>query len=143
MRDVAGIARGWVGTPFRHRSSVRGAGCDCLGLVLGVWRERGGTVPDLPPYAPDWVQGTRPGILLEALRRHLTEVPVAQDAPGSILVFRLRPQGPGVHLGIAGAVSPVATVIHAMERIGVVEVPLSAPWRRRLVARLTFPEGID
>jgi len=36
--EVVAAARAWLGTPYRHRASVRGAGCDCLGLLRGVWR---------------------------------------------------------------------------------------------------------
>ena len=28
----------WIGTPYRHQASLKGVGCDCLGLVRGVWR---------------------------------------------------------------------------------------------------------
>jgi NlpC/P60 family putative phage cell wall peptidase len=33
------LARGWIGTPYRHQASLKGVGCDCLGLLRGVWRE--------------------------------------------------------------------------------------------------------
>ena len=29
----------WLGTPYRHQAATLGAGCDCLGLVRGVWRD--------------------------------------------------------------------------------------------------------
>ena len=29
-------ARGWIGTPYVHQASCRGAGADCLGLIRGV-----------------------------------------------------------------------------------------------------------
>src|SRR3569833_631271 len=31
-------ARSWIGTRYRHQGSMKGVGCDCLGLVRGVWR---------------------------------------------------------------------------------------------------------
>jgi NlpC/P60 family putative phage cell wall peptidase len=31
-------ARAFIGTPYRHQASLQGVGCDCLGLVRGVWR---------------------------------------------------------------------------------------------------------
>ena len=31
-------ALSWLGTPYRHQGSRKGVGCDCLGLVMGVWR---------------------------------------------------------------------------------------------------------
>ena len=46
-------ARGWIGTPYRHQASLKGVGCDCLGLVRGVWREVMGEEPEAPPaYRP-------------------------------------------------------------------------------------------
>ena len=29
-------ARTWLDTPFHHQASVKGAGCDCIGLIKGV-----------------------------------------------------------------------------------------------------------
>ena len=37
--DVLAIARAWIGTPYRHQGAVKGVGCDCLGLIRGIWRE--------------------------------------------------------------------------------------------------------
>lgn len=58
--EIVACARGWIGTPFRHQAAVRGAGCDCLGLVRGVWREMCGTVPfTVPAYTSDWSEPQR------------------------------------------------------------------------------------
>ena len=45
---VIAIARSWLGTPYHDQASLRGVGCDCLGLARGVWREVVGrrTIPD-------------------------------------------------------------------------------------------------
>ena len=54
---VVAIARGFIGTPYRHQGSLKGVGCDCLGLIRGVWRELYGVEPEVPaPYAPDWAE---------------------------------------------------------------------------------------
>ena len=60
-RVVIAAARGWLGTPYHDQASVKGVGCDCLGLVRGVWRELYGAEPlPLPPYSRDWGEtGTR------------------------------------------------------------------------------------
>ena len=45
----------WLGTPYVHQMACRGAGCDCLGLVRGVWRGVYGAEPETPPaYSMDW-----------------------------------------------------------------------------------------
>lgn len=36
---IIAIARSWLGTPYHDQASLRGVGCDCLGLARGVWRE--------------------------------------------------------------------------------------------------------
>jgi hypothetical protein len=35
---IVAETRAWIGTPYRHQASLKGVGCDCLGLVRGVWR---------------------------------------------------------------------------------------------------------
>ena len=37
-KDIVAETRDWIGTPYRHQASLKGVGCDCLGLVRGVWR---------------------------------------------------------------------------------------------------------
>ena len=49
-RDVVAAARAWIGTPYRHQASAKGVGCDCLGLVRGVYAEIVGRVPEPPAY---------------------------------------------------------------------------------------------
>ena len=142
--DVVTLARGWIGTPYHHQASRRGAGADCLGLIRGIWRERYGSEAEAPPaYGEDWgVLG--PETLLAAMARHCPMLAV--DAPwsaGQILLFRMRQGAAARHLGILSATSPeaggVARFIHAYQRHGVVESPLSAPWRARVAARFRFP----
>ena len=41
-------ARAWIGTPYHHQAAVKGVGCDCLGLVRGVWRAVYGADPEHP-----------------------------------------------------------------------------------------------
>ena len=54
---IVALARGWIGTPYQHQASLKGVGCDCLGLLRGVWREYSGAEPEsVPPYTPDWAE---------------------------------------------------------------------------------------
>lgn len=136
---AVGIARGWIGTPYVHQGSVKGAGADCLGLIRGVWRELYGTEPEAPPpYTPDWgeIGGGDQGPLLAAALRNLA-VAEAEASPGEVLLFRMRAGAVAKHLGILTGGGD--SFIHAYERHGVVESPLSAPWRARIVARFRWP----
>ena len=47
--EIVEAARAWLGTPYHHQASLRGVGCDCLGLVRGVWRELYGPEPEAAP----------------------------------------------------------------------------------------------
>jgi len=59
-----------------------------------------------------------------------------------VLLFRMRDGAVAKHLGIAGRARSDASFIHAYSGHAVVESPLSLPWRRRIVARFTFPEEL-
>jgi NlpC/P60 family putative phage cell wall peptidase len=130
MSPVVQAARLWIGTPYRHQASLKGAGCDCLGLIRGVWREVHGAEPaPVPPYTPDWSEPSGEERLWDAAARLL---PPGRGGPGDLLLFRVRPGAVAKHLGIQSA--PQA-FIHAMSGHGVLESPLSAPWAARIVAR--------
>jgi NlpC/P60 family putative phage cell wall peptidase len=47
--EVLVRARDWLGTPYRHQASCKGAGTDCLGLLRGIWREIHGQEPRSVP----------------------------------------------------------------------------------------------
>ncbi|MDT8326177.1 MAG: NlpC/P60 family protein [Roseovarius sp.] len=134
-------ARGWIGTPYLHQAACKGAGCDCLGLIRGVWQEVLGVEPERPPaYSMDWSEPARIEALWEAAKRHLRPKAITEEAPGDVLLFRMRDGSVAKHLGVAGRIGAQATFIHAYSGHCVVESPLSAPWRRRIVARFEFPQ---
>jgi NlpC/P60 family putative phage cell wall peptidase len=134
-RAVA-IARGWIGTPYHHQASLKCIGCDCLGLVRGVWRELYGCEAEVAPaYSRDWAEASGIETMLEGARRHFIEVTRNDLAPGDVIVFRLRGGTVAKHAGI---VATAETMIHAMEGCPVAEVALSAWWRRRIAGVFRF-----
>jgi len=138
---IVAAARGWIGTPYRHQAACRGAGCDCLGLVRGIWREVKGAEPERPPaYSMDWAEPARQEALWQAAARHLRAKALRDEAAGDVILFRMREGGIAKHLGIVAETGARATFIHAYSGHGVVETALSTPWRRRIVARFQFPE---
>ena len=138
--DILAEARAWLGTPYRHQASVRGAGCDCLGLLRGVWRALYGAEPEaMPPYTTDWDEVERREVLFRAARRHLREVSVDAALPGDVLLFRMRAGSVAKHLGILSAGAPHPAFVHAYSGHGVVTSSLSAPWRRRIAGAFVFP----
>ncbi len=142
--EIVARARGWIGTPYVHQASCRGAGSDCLGLVRGLWRELFGAEPcAVPAYSRDWDEPARHEVLWRAARRYLLEKPVAARAPGDVVLFRMRAGAVAKHLGVIAQGPPAASFIHAYSGHAVVESPLSAPWARRIVACFEFPERIS
>jgi len=138
---IVAAARGWLGTPYRHQAACRGAGCDCLGLVRGIWREiKGGEPERLPAYSMDWAEPARQEALWQAAARHLAAKALHDEAAGDVILFRMRAGSVAKHLGVVAETGARATFIHAYSGHGVVETALSAPWRRRIVARFQFPE---
>ena len=139
---IARAAEGWLGTPYRHQASCRGAGADCLGLVRGVWREVVGREPErAPAYTPDWSEAGREERLLAGARRWLREIPVERAGTGDVLLFRMRAAGVAKHLGILVGEGPGgARMIHAYSGRGVVASTVGASWRRRIAAAFSFPE---
>ncbi len=133
--QIIRVARSWIGTPYVHQASVKGAGCDCLGLLRGVWRELHGDEPETAlPYSPDWAEATGEETMRDALARHLREIDKRDMAPGDIALFRMLPSGPAKHCGILASNPQGLTLIHARQNTQVSEETLSLLWKRRLVA---------
>lgn len=137
---IVRIARSWIGTPYHHQASRAGVGADCLGLVRGVFRSVYGEEAEVPPaYSPDWGEASGQESLLAAARRNLSVGNIDDLQPGDVLVFRMRRGAIAKH---AGLLVSDTRMVHAVERIGVVEVQLAQRWHRRLVGVFCFP-GIE
>ena len=134
---VVDIARDWLGTPYHDQASRRGAGCDCLGLLRGIWRELlGPETLSVPAYSRDWGETGREEVLAEAAKRVLIRIDVDQAGTGAVVLFRMRSGAIVKHCGILTAPD---RFIHAYERLGVIEEPLTPAWRRRIAFAFLFP----
>lgn len=137
-------ARQWIGTPYCHQASTRGAGTDCLGLIRGVWRALIGPEPLSPPaYTLDWSEPSGEEILMQAAGECLVRRSDLSLSVGNVILFRMRNGAVAKHLGIVSAVGPRPKFIHAYTGHGVVESFLSGPWLRRVVAVYSFPERAE
>lgn len=132
---VLSVAQSWLDTPYRHQSSVKHFGTDCLGLIRGVWCELYGQEPETPPaYSPDWAEETGEETLLNAAHRWLK--PVDKPQPGDALLFRMASHAPCKHIGILAAPD---RILHAYWGKAVVMSYFAPFWQRRHVASFAFP----
>lgn len=133
-------ARSWIGTPYHHQAALKGVGCDCLGLVRGVWREVYGEEPEAPPsYSPDWAERSGRETLMEAAGRHMAAKPKRLAAPGDVVLFRVVASGPAKHAAIIGQDARGLTMIHAYAGYAVKETAYGEAWQKRAAFAFTFP----
>ena len=138
---VVTAARGWLGTPYHDQASLKGVGCDCLGLARGVWRDVVGPEPtSVPPYTRDWGEVSDREVLADNALRWMTTVPRDEATTGDLVLFRMRTGAVAKHCGIL--TSP-ETFIHSYDRLGVIEEHLTDPWRRRIAFAFRYPEKAD
>ena len=136
---VVAVARSWLGTPYHDQASLRGVGCDCLGLARGVWREVVGDEPfPIPHYSRDWGETGPREVLADGARRMMPEIALADTGPGALILFRMTPRAIAKHVGI---LTGPAHFIHAYERLSVVEEVLTPTWRRRIAFAFLFPQS--
>ena len=136
--QIVAAARRYIGTPYHHQGALAGAGCDCLGLIRGVFRDLYGAEPETPPpYTPDWGEtGTRE-FLLEAAGRHLVPLPRGAGGAGDVVIFRLRAQAIAKH---AAVLTGPDRMIHAQSRDRVREVTMNGWWRARVAGEFGWPD---
>ena len=134
---ILAIARSWIGTPYVHQASLKGAGCDCLGLIRGVYTELYGHAPETPPaYSPDWAEETGIEAMRDAARRHLLEIAPHETRPGDVALFRMKANAPAKHAAI---LSTHGRIIHAYQGHAVMEAAIPPGWDRRLAYAFTWP----
>ncbi|BAP88837.1 cell wall-associated hydrolase [Burkholderiales bacterium GJ-E10] len=113
-QDVLTEVRDWLGTPYHHAARVKGAGVDCLMLLLevygraGVFARRGVEVASIPipRYARDIMLHRNEETYLEGIRRYAAEV--MDPAPGNIALWKF-----GRIYSHAGIITDWPAIIHA------------------------------
>lgn len=140
--DIIAEARAWIGTPYAHQACVKGVGCDCLGLVRGVWRALFGHEPERPPpYTRDWAETHGRETLAEAAGRHMIPIAIDRIRPGDVLLFAMKDHSPAKHCAI---LTEPGRMVHSIEAHQVAEVSLwSGLGRRRLRFAFAFPNLTD
>ena len=137
---VITAARAWIGTPYHHQASRLGVGCDCLGLLRGVWRDvLGPEVSSLPAYSPDWGEVRAREVLRDGCSGCLIPVEGAAQ-PGDVVLFRMRSWAIAKHAGILLAPDQM---VHSHSVHGVIAQAITAAWWTRAAFVFRFPDGGD
>ncbi len=140
-RAIIDEALSWVGTPYQHQCSAKHAGCDCLGLVRGIWRELYGAEPTkLPPYTPDWAEAREGEILKTACDHHFDPVALQDARPADILLFRMQAGVQAKHMAVL--IEP-DLIVHAYWGRAVTRSFLAPFWVRRRAYAYSFPNLED
>ncbi len=130
-------AMSWIGTPYQHQCSKKNAGCDCLGLVRGIWRKLYGCEPvQIPPYTPDWAEVGKEETLRDASEHYLDPIAVKNARPGDVLLFRMQAGVPAKHMAVL--IEP-DLIIHAYWGRAVTRSFLAPYWVRRRAYAYSFP----
>lgn len=86
--DFVAEARSWIGTPFRHQAQLKGQGCDCKGLIVGVAAQL--EMPEalcLAARVRNYSTGFKGRELLAGLAASLDRVADAQPADVLAILF--------------------------------------------------------
>ena len=150
MHDRADIyteARRWVGTPYHHHGRAVGQSCDCIGLVLGVGRTLGLTVPT-DKEMPNYSALPHDGMCEKMAGRYLVRQAENADTakPGQVGMFFVTARNIGQHFCIFAWHQPTKrrTMIHAFENgRHVIETGISDFWRKRLIHVYDYRECAD
>lgn len=124
-KQLVEAAREWIGTPFVHTGREKGLGCDCVGLFLGIARERGITTWDDRAYS----RLVDPARLEAGLLQFCRRVRPGRWRAGDILLIAIR--GTPQHVAL---LTEKGTILHAYEGVGVAEHTFAGSWERNALA---------
>ena len=128
---VVAEAKTWLGTPYHHCADIKGAGVDCLMLLVRVYHAVG-LMPatDPRPYAPQWHLHRNDELYLAGLEQHGRELALEEEPQaGDIAVWRF-----GRTFSHAGIVLNEREVLHALKDAR--EVTISDRWSPPLAGRV-------
>jgi len=132
------IARSWKGTPYLAQASLKGVGCDCIGLVRGVFRELYGYEPEERlDYSQDWGDSNGDESLVRVANKYLKPIPLADKGPGDVVAIRWKEDRVAKHVMI---LTDEGRAIHSYTRAPVTEIYLSRWWEDHTIYAFKFPE---
>lgn len=135
--QIVRIAREWIGTPFHHQASVKGVGCDCIGLVRGIFAELYGYMPPVPAYSWDWGDSNGNEDIIAAGFEYMEPVTSSPAMPGDVIAIRWKKGLVAKHVML---LSDFNRAIHAYQGTPVTEVYLNDWWFTKVALVFRFPE---
>ena len=79
----------WLRTPWHHRACIKGAGVDCVFLLVGVFNNVGLTNikdADVPYYPTDIMMHKNEETVIEVIRKYAHAV--TEPLPGDVIVWK-------------------------------------------------------
>jgi len=131
----------WEGTPYAHQGRLKGIGCDCVGLVLGVLQNVGVFSPEtldaLPKnYSPNWHLYSNEQVLLSyveqlgGIEKHPLDM-----VPGDVLCLHY-----GQSTSHSAILLPKNKLIHALVELDKVVIqPITKDYRQRITKVYEVP----
>jgi cell wall-associated NlpC family hydrolase len=122
-------AESWVGTPYKHRTGVKGRGVDCIFFVIACLEASGGLqgrIIKAPNYAKDWGLHRGEELLKKELKRQFPVYELngdfdSQIYSGDIVLYKFGRQSCHAGLYIDGI------VYQCLARCGVRDTSYGSP----------------
>lgn len=144
-QEIVDEAREWLGTKFVHQARIKGMGCDCVGLIIGVGINTG--VLDVNMNSMEvrkfmgYSKRPDPRMILLALRTFMVPVRKNEAGAGDVVYrsYEVEPQ----HLGIlTGPFKEMKSgVVHALRwpNRKVIENRTDEDWYQNVVSAWRYP----
>jgi cell wall-associated NlpC family hydrolase len=138
---ISSQARTWIGTKFKHQGRIKKSGkdlggCDCIGLVIGVFQE---VFTDFHTRFPDFCDKlnysriVKEPALLNGVQKYFKEKSFESIEEGDLVLFSFSNALPPQHIGIIGKKNGNLSLIHAFCKIErVTEHFLDDYWKKYL-----------
>lgn len=143
--QVVAEAKEWIGTRWKHQGKLKGVGCDCAGLIIGVGLNAQAMTIDFDGWVAKAVEGysmrPNPKTMLLALNHWMIRIRKDEAGAGDV-VYRSYGGDPQ-HLGILTGLmrDPSSGIIHALvwPSRKVVEHRTDEEWYSQVMSAWRFP----
>lgn len=139
--DIIAEAKTWIGTPYHHQASLKGVGCDCIGLIRGILRELYHfEAAEGINYSADWGDSNGNEDIIDAGFKYMISIPVEEAGPGDMVAVRWAKGRVAKHVML---LTYDGMAIHSYNNSPTTEISLNDWWRRRIVYAFRFPEEVN